>query len=313
MDPVTKAVLLSWDWRIEVIIVLALAGTFYLRGWWRLRRRARSHERYRGYRRSPWRLTAVWRPIAYVSGLLIIALALLSPIDVLGQQLFFMHMIQHVLLMMIAPPLLLIANPMPFTLWGLPDGWRLKAGGVIGRGLHRDSQFRHALRTVANPGIVWLLWVIVLVGWHDPTLYNAALENEWVHDLEHITFFLVSMLFYWHITGAGPRIHKQFGLVGRTAMVVSGIPVNMLLGMVLTLATTVIYTYYLKVPRVWGMDALTDQQISGFIMWVPGSMMHIVAALILVYRILDKEDQKPAMPESKWGSKEKLAAPGMKK
>lgn len=313
MDPATQAILLSWDWKIEVIIVLALAGTLYLRGWWQLRRRARGHERYTGYRRAPWRLTAAWRPVAYSSGLLIIALALLSPIDALGQQLFFMHMVQHLLLIMIAPPLLLVANPMPFLLWGLPGRWRLRVGSVLGRGLHRDASVRRALRTATNPGVVWLIWVIVLIGWHDPNMYNAALENEWIHDLEHITFFLASMLFWWHVTGAGPRIHKQFGLIGRTALVVSAIPPNMLTGLVLALATTVIYSYYTAVPRLWGMSALADQQIGGFIMWVPGSMMYIVAALVLIYRILDREDRKPIMPEAKWGSKEAIAAPEMKK
>jgi cytochrome c oxidase assembly factor CtaG len=305
MDPVTQAVLRSWDWRIEVILVLALAGIFYLRGWRRLRRRsargAGGSQRYGGYRRNPWRLTAVWRPISYFTGLLFIALALLSPIDVLAQQLFLMHMIQHLFLMMLAPPLLLIASPLPFILWGLPDRWRLGVGGVLGKGLHRDSRFRRGLRTATNPGMVWLIWVIVLIGWHDPALYNLALEVEWVHDLEHISFFLASMLLYWHITGAGPRIHKQFSLVGRTALTVAAIPPNMFLGLVLALATGVIYSHYLNVPRIWGIDALADQQISGFIMWVPGSMMHIVAALFLIYRILDKEEQKPAMPVSTWG------------
>ena len=124
MDPVTKAILLSWDWKIEVIIVLALAGTIYLRGWLRLRRRTDLSRHYHGYRRSPWRLTAVWRPIAYMAGLFFVALALISPIDALGQQLFFMHMIQHLLLIMITPPLLLMANPMPVMMWGIPDRWR---------------------------------------------------------------------------------------------------------------------------------------------------------------------------------------------
>lgn len=312
MDPVTKAVLLSWDWKIEVIIVLALAGTIYLRGWLRLRRRAHGSDGYGGNRRSPWRLTAVWRPLAYFGGLFAIALSLLSPIDALGQQLFLMHMVQHLLLIMIAPPLLLITNPMPFLLWGLPDRWRLNAGHAIGAGLHRKSRFRQTMRTITNPGIVWLVWVIALIGWHDPAMYNAALVYEWVHNLEHLTFFIASMLFWWHVTGAGPRIHKQFGLFGRTALVISAVPPSMLTGMVLAFATSVIYSYYTAVPRLWGIDAMSDQQIGGFIMWVPGSMMYILAALFLISRILDQEARKPVMPESKWGSRNKLSAPGAK-
>lgn len=303
MDPVTQAILSSWDWRIEVIIVLALAGTFFVRGWLRLRLRARHHHRYGqgSYRRAPWRLTAVWRLVAFLSGLLVIALALLSPIDALGQQLFLMHMVQHILLVMVAPPLLLVANPFPFILWGLPDSWRLKIGAGLSRGLHREATGRRFLRTATNPGMTWLIWVITLIGWHDPALYNAALEHEWVHDLEHLSFFLASMLLAWHVTGAGPRIHKQFGLMGRTALVIAVIPPNMLTGLVLALSTQVFYSYYTAVPRLWGLSALADQQIGGFIMWVPGSMMYIVYALVLIYRILDREEHKPSLPEAQLG------------
>ena len=125
MDPILRAVLLSWNWRLDVIIILLLLGALYSVGWWRLRKRTR---RGRRKRRGAGRheLTARWRLVSYLTGLVFVALALLSPVDALGQQLFFMHMIQHLLLIMIAPPLLLIANPMPFILWGMPAKWRLR-------------------------------------------------------------------------------------------------------------------------------------------------------------------------------------------
>jgi putative membrane protein len=290
MDPVLKAVLLSWDWKVDVIVVLALAGTLYTRGWWLLRRRAHyAGERYRRYGRSRWRLVMRWRLVAYWGGLFFVALALLSPIDALGQQLFLMHMIQHLLLIMFAPPFLLMANPMPFVLWGLPTLWRRKVGQVIGRALHRESALGKGIRRATGPGLVWLIWVISVIGWHDPSLYNAALRQEWVHNLEHLTFFLASMLFWWHVTGAGPRIHKQFGLLGRIGLVIAAVPPNMLTGVVLAFAPDVIYTYYASVPRLWGIDLLADQQLGGLIMWVPGSMMFIVAALVLIFRFLQGE------------------------
>ena len=298
MDPTTKAILSSWDWRISVIIVLALAGTFYTRGWWQLRRRQRHG-----------RLATGWRLVSYLAGLLIIGLALMSPIDVLAQQLFLMHMTQHLLLIMIAPPLLLITNPMPFMLWGLPASWRLKVGRAIGRLLHRNNPLRRNLRVATSPGIIWLAWVIMVFGWHDPNLYNAALQYEWVHDIEHLTFFSAGMLFWWHTTGAGPRIHKQASLLGRIAFVIGAIPPNMLTGVVLAFATEPIYTYYLAVPRLWGLSVMADQQIGGVIMWVPGSMMYIIAALILLSRLLDNEDNKPVLPEKAWGSDEAVVAP----
>jgi cytochrome c oxidase assembly factor CtaG len=298
MDPTTKAILASWDWRVEVMIVLALAGTFYTIGWWRLRRRQRYGS-----------LATGWRLISYLFGLLVIGLALMSPIALLSQQLFLMHMTQHLLLIMIGPPLLLVTNPMPFILWGLPASWRLKVGGGIGRLLHRHSPVRRHLQMATSPGIVWLAWVIMVFGWHDPTLYNAALQYGWVHNIEHLSFFTAGLLFWWRVTGAGPRIHKQASLLGRIAFVIGAIPPNMLTGVVLAFASEPIYTYYLAVPRLWNLSVMADQQIGGVIMWVPGSMMYIIAALILISRLLDNEDKKPVLPEKRWGSDEAVAAP----
>lgn len=318
MDPITQAILQSWNWRLDVIIVLAVAGTLYSRGWWRLRRRTRETkrplDRARRYRkRGRWRLAVRWRLAAYWGGLVFVALSLLSPIDPLGQQLFMMHMIQHLLLIMIAPPLLLIANPMPFILWGMPDRLRLGSGRFLSTLLHKGAPFRRGLLSVTHPGVLWLVWVIALIGWHDPALYNAALRREWVHDLEHWSFFLASMLFWWNVTGAGPRIHKQLSLLGRIVLVIAAVPPNMALGVFLSFAQQPIYTYYESVPRLWGMSLMTDQQIGGVIMWIPGSMMYFIAAFILIFQYLGGEEQKPAMPEKRWATEESLVAPGLEK
>ena len=312
VDPVLRAVLLSWDWRLEVIVILLVLGILYAVGWWRLRKRT-SRSRHSRRKSQGHELAARWRLVSYLCGLVIVAIALMSPIDVLGGQLFFMHMIQHLLLIMIAPPLLLIANPMPFILWGLPTNWRRKTGQWIATLLHRKGSFRQGLKAVTGAGIIWLLWTISVIGWHDPSMYNAALRSDLVHDLEHITFFTASMLFWWHVTGAGPRIHKQFGLIGRTAFVLAAIPPNMALGVVLAFAGVVIYSYYEAVPRLWGIDPVLDQRIGGVIMWIPGSMMFIIAALILIAQLLNAEVEKPILTESEWASDEAVAAPGLNK
>lgn len=312
MDPVNKAILSSWNWRIEIILVLSLAAFLYTRGWVRLRRRTKPQKRkHRGG--QAYSLTAVWRLIFYLSGIVVTGIALMSPIDVLGGQLFFMHMIQHLLLIMIAPALLLTANPMAVTLWGLPCQVRKPVGNGLSFILNSDSKYRGWIRSATAPGIVWLLWVIVIVGWHDPQMYNWALVSEPVHDLEHITFFAVSMLYWWHITGAGPRIHKQFSLLGRIAFVILAIPPNMLTGIIIAFSPTPIYTYYLGVPRIWNIDIMSDQIWSGVIMWVPGSMMYIIAALVLIAQLLGEEERKPQLTESEWGPEEKMLAPGIQK
>jgi cytochrome c oxidase assembly factor CtaG len=304
MDPVTRAVLLSWEWRAEVVLPLILLAVLYVRGWRHLRRRTRPA-------RLPYRLANGWRLAAYLGGLLVILLALVSPIDVLGGQLFFMHMIQHLLLVMIAPPLLMLANPLPFILWGLPQPWRRAAGGWLSSALHRESRFRRLLRSATGPGTVWLLYVIFLLGWHDPNLYNAALRNQFVHDVEHLTFFLPAMLYWWHVVGAGPRIHRQFSMPGRIAYNIAAIPPTMFTGIAIAFAEQPIYSYYLSVPRPWSLDVLSDQRISGVIMWIPGSMMYMIAVLLLAARWLRGEENKPPLPVAKWATDERMAAPGL--
>lgn len=312
MDPILRAVLLSWNWRLDVIIILLVLGGLYTAGWWKLRNKTRRAKRRSGGS-GRHELATRWRLFSYLAGLFFVALALLSPIDALGQQLFFMHMVQHLLLIMFAPPLLLIANPLPFILWGLPSKWRLRVGHAIGRLLHREGAFRHALRMATGAGVIWLVWAIAVIGWHDPDMYNAALRSEFVHDLEHITFFVASMLFWWLITGAGPRIHKQFGPIGRVVFTLAAVPPNMALGVLLAFVGVVVYSYYEAVPRLWGIDAVTDQRIGGIIMWIPGSMMFIIAALILIARMIQDEDSKPILTEKEWASDEALSAPGLKK
>ena len=113
MDPIARAALSSWDWRPEVIVTILVLGSLFLVGWRRLRAISGPAKTWRS-------LGARWRPIFYIIGLLVIGFALMSPLDVLVQQLFFMHMIQHLLLIMVAPVFLLLPNPMPFVLWGLP-------------------------------------------------------------------------------------------------------------------------------------------------------------------------------------------------
>ncbi|RMG89690.1 MAG: cytochrome c oxidase assembly protein [Chloroflexi bacterium] len=312
MNPILKAALLSWGWRIDVIIVLALAGTIYTRGWWVLRRRTAQVRNWSKRRPGLFRrqLAVPEHLVLYWLGIFFIGLALLSPIDVLGEQLFLMHMVQHLLLVMVAPPLLLLANPMAVMLWGLPGKGRYVAGGVVGRLLHRDSATRRRIRQVTQPGIVWMLWAVMVFGWHDPGAYNAALRSELVHDVEHLTFFVAGMLFWWHVTGAGPRIHPGFSQVGRIAFTLAAIPPNMLTGVVLAFARAPVYSYYESVPRLWGISVMTDQQLGGIIMWIPGSMMYLIAALILIAGLLHEEERKPVMSETQWGSDETMRAPG---
>ncbi len=293
----------SWEWRPEVISPLILAGVIYFIGWRRLR--------LQGTRRA--KLANGWRLAGYWLALVLLGLALMSPIDILANQFLFMHMVQHMVLISIAPPLLMLANPLPFLLWGLPAPLRRPAGKRLSRFLSRKSSSGKLIRQLTSPGVAWMIYVFVILGWHDPTLYNAALRNDFIHDLEHISFFLAAMLFTWHVVGAAPHIHKRHSYGARIAYVIAAIPPNMLTGIAIAFSENVIYTHYLGVPRIWGISALEDQMLGGVIMWVPGSMNYLISVLILTARWLQQEERKPPLPMSAWATEERMVAPGLRK
>ncbi|MCA9981062.1 MAG: cytochrome c oxidase assembly protein, partial [Anaerolineales bacterium] len=164
MSPELNALLTSWQWRPEILLLLGLFGTLYTMGWVRLRRRSGRNKLANG-----------WRLFSYWLALTAIVLALLSPVDVLGSLLFYMHMIQHLLLTMVAAPLMMLANPMPFLIWGLPTRPRQTVGRALSHALHRQSRFRTILRRLTTPGICLGLMVVTLWVWHDGNLYNLAL------------------------------------------------------------------------------------------------------------------------------------------
>lgn len=304
MDPIARAALSSWDWRPEVIVLILVLGALFWNGWRRLRSLS--------VRRRGWRsLGAVWRPLSYSAGLLVIGFALMSPLDVLVQQLFFMHMIQHLLPIMVAPVLLLLPNPMPYLLWGLPERARLVLGQGINSMIHKQTVTGRALRKATGPMAVWFFMIAFIVGWHDPGMYNAALRSPTVHDLEHLTMFLAGMLFWWTVTGAGPRLHKNLSRPAKVAFVIAAIPPNMALGAALAFSREPIYTYYSDMPRLWGISVLDDQRLSGIIMWIPGSMMYFMTALALIFMILSGEGRKPAADNTAWVADETLIASGV--
>jgi cytochrome c oxidase assembly factor CtaG len=296
MTALTAVLLSAWDIRLEIVLTLGLAAVLHIAGWRRLKKRTNG------------RFSAGWRPAAFLSGLVVLGLALMSPIDTLSGELFFMHMIQHLLIVAVAAPLLWLADPFPFFMWGLPAGLRKE----VGRLLSRDSALRHALRILTNPGLVLLAFISVLLMWHDPQLYGAAQGNSIVHDVEHISYFVTSMAYWWLIIGAAPRIRPRLSRGMRVGMLLAMVPVVDLTGIVIALSTKPIYPYYVNRPRLWGYSVMEDQMLSGIIMWIPGSMMYILGALLLIYKMLGREEEKKPLPEAAWAGDDAMLAPGAK-
>jgi putative membrane protein len=277
MNPTLRAFLISWDLRLEILLPLLAAGAFYGRGWHRLRQRGSK------------RLATRWRLVAFVGGLLTIVVSLLSAIDSFSADLFLMHMIQHLLLIMVAAPLIMVANPFPILLWGVPRGRELGLA-LFGRG----ARFAEGLRKATGPGITWLVFVACLWGWHDPGAYDAALKSDLVHDVEHLSFYVTALLFWWHVTQSGPRVHGSLSPGARIAYTLSVVPANMIAGIAISFSSEPLYEHYLTVPRVWGLTALEDQQLGGTIMWIPGSMMYLLAAIVLIGAWMRQQEQQAA-------------------
>ncbi len=269
MNTSINALLSGWEWRVEVLLVALVLGGLYVRGWLTLRQKG--HLLGRG-----------WRLACYVAGWLAVIIALLSPIDRLGGLLFWVHMAQHLLLIMVAPPLLWLAAPFPVGLWGMPAQARQLSATL----LNRRSKARRFLRVAGAPGVVWLIFVTLLFAWHDPAAYNAALRSEWVHDAEHLSFFAIGMLYWWQMIGAAPIFSKRLTMPQRFIYAISAVPPNMVVGATLALASEPTYSHYLTVPRISTLTVMEDLHFGGLIMWIPGSMMYILAGIVALRFVL---------------------------
>jgi putative membrane protein len=263
----------DWNWRPDVSLFVIFFGAVYIRGWLRLRRRNALVVKW-------------WRVLLYLSGLAAICLALLSFIDTRAQIYLSMHMVQHLLLLMIAPLFLLLANPVAVVLWGLPTRLRY----AVGRLLRRESFFRCLLGVATFMPVAWMLYVVDLWAWHHPALYQLALRNEWIHDLQHILFFFTAVLFWWPIVNPAPRLHGAISYGYRIIYLIAATLQNTLLGMAISLPERVLYPFYATIPRLRDLSPIDDQALGGGIMWVSGHM-YLIPILVLVYRLLVCEEE----------------------
>ena len=240
----------------------------------------------RGYSRA--RNQSWWRTTSFIAGLLTIVVALESPIDTYADQLFWVHMLQHVLLLTVAPPLILLGRPWPRMWRALP----LRTRTTVGRTLARSS-WTAPIRALARPWPAWLLFNLTFVLWHIPSAYNATLTSNAIHQVEHTMFFFTGLLFWARVIDPGP-LRPTLVWPARVAYVVGAMVVGWVLAITLVLVQHPLYAHYADLAqRPAGISALTDQQIAGGIMWVPGSISYGIAMLIGFYRWLEPEKAPP--------------------
>lgn len=267
-----------------VLPVLVIGATWYAVGLARLIRRAGNR-----------RLLAM-QGVAFAAGILVVAGSLLGPLDVASDQSFSAHMLQHMLLMLVAAPLFVLAEPFPALLAGLPRDWRVATNKA-----RRKPFVQTAWHRLTHPGVTLVLYGVVLASWHVPRLYDVALRIEWVHAAEHLSFLAVAVLAWWVLL-AQPRHH---GLdLGRRVLYV----------FVLMLQGTALSAVYAFSERPWyevyarsyplGWSPLQDQQIGGVVMGVMCGIIYAGVAALLFLLWLAGEERAP-------GTAPRRAAPPM--
>jgi cytochrome c oxidase assembly factor CtaG len=258
----------SWTLDLWVVVPSTLAAGLYLCGWLRLRKRV------------PQRL-GVGHLVAFLGGLAVTTLALESPLHALGTQLLQAHMVQHLLLMMLAPPLLWLGAPLLPMLYGLPRGGLRRGTGRI----LAWPWLSHLGRWLVYPPVAWVLYVGSTSAWHTPALYERALASEVWHHAQHVCFLTTALAFWWPVLHPWP----SRPLVPPWAIVLYLILAdlqNTVLSAWLVFAERLIYPSYAAVSHPWGISALNDQAAAGAIMWVPGSIAFLVPVAWMVGQLL---------------------------
>jgi putative membrane protein len=268
-----------WPFEPAVLLGVELAAVLYLVGG--VRRAGTAHSS----------ANARWRSIAFWLGLATILLALQSPIEIFARQLFWVHMVQHLLLMAVAAPLLALASPWTRMWRALPLRWRR----AVAKPLFRDPRLlpvRWLYRQVSRPSVTWFLAAANLWLWHVPGLYDITLRNHLVHHLEHALFLGLSLAFWAQVVDQVP-FHARLGSLARSSYVFLAMVASWGLAAVLSFATSPFYAYSLLPSRLGGISALTDQQLGGGMMWVPGAIPYSIAFVALLFRWLADEEAHP--------------------
>jgi putative membrane protein len=259
--PSTSALLSQWSWEPSVLLGIALLTGLYV------------------YAIGPYRARHALGPpatrrqvIAFLAAQMTLVIGLLSPLDYIGDvYLFSVHMVQHLLLATIWPPLMLLAIP-PWL------GRRILVWPVLG-GL---------IGLCAQPVVATIIFNLDIYVWHIPFMYDATLANEYVHILEHVTFMAAGLIVWWPILGPVPENRLSYPI--QTLYLFLNAMLMMVLGIVFTFAPDPFYAPYTRVPRLWGISAASDQQIGGLIMWYPGNLPYAVFLVVRFYQWFDGAD-----------------------
>lgn len=283
--------------RLVVLLLIALTGWLYVRGWRRMRA-------------LPEPVSADWRHLlSFLGGLALLALTTATPLANLSLQYFSARSVQHMVLVASIPALLIMANPLPTLLLGLPQ--RSRRALIEARHDGRYPALRTAARAATAPGVTLIAFLSVCWLWYDPRIHQTTLTHGWVHGIELLSLFAVGLLNWWHISGAWPRPHGLMPPVVRILYTTISIWPLKIVGLILLFLPMTAYTY----PASWrfsGLD-INDYGFGAMLTWIVGGLAYVVTAVLLTREWLGLEEVKPILPESAWASDEALLAPGLER
>ena len=268
MNPLFDAALRSWPFEPWVLVSLLLTASVYLRGWLSL------------HRRDPGRWPSN-QPVAFGAGLSALFLALASPIEPFTSLLLQVHMLQHVLLMMVVPPLLWLGAPLFPLLSGLPR--QIRTHWVAP--LFRWRMLRRTFRMLTHPVPAWMLFTAATWFWHMPPIYQLALASNAWHYLQHFCFLGTALLFWYPVIRPYPS-RPNWSLWLLIPYLILADVQNTLLSALLTFSDVPLYSYYVERPRLGNLSALEDQSAAGVLMWVPGSVAYLVPLFVIGVRLM---------------------------
>ena len=260
MTEAAQHALAFWKLPIPVSLAILLAAFFYLRGWRRL------------HQGSPSVIPA-WRVVSFVAGLFLIWMAVASPLAHLDEYSLTVHMLQHLLLMTIAPALIWMGAPMMPLLHGLPQSFvQFVLGPVL-----RWPAVQAAGRVLSNPAVCWLAAAAALVGWHIPAAFSLAMQSEGWHVVEHSSFLSAGFLFWWPVIQPWPSVPVWPRWTILLYLFAATLPCD-ILSAYLTFCERVVYPSYVNSQRLFGLSALEDQECAGALMWTCVTVIFLVLA-----------------------------------
>jgi putative membrane protein len=266
--PLLRDLLRTWSLPLAPLITLSIALILYMRGW-NAARVTRDRE------------LPMWRAACFVAGVFSLWGALASPIDALDDYLLAAHMIQHFILMSIAPPLIVLGAPTVPMLRGMP---RVLIRGLL-RPLFRAGWIRAIGRVVTHPVFAWMAMNVAYLGWHVPAAFELTFRSEWIHNCEHACFFATSLAFWWVVLRPWPA-RARWPRWTTIPYLLSADVVNTVLSATLAFSGRVLYPSYSAAPRICFLTPLKDQVAAGSEMWVLNSVVFLVPAVVIAVQDL---------------------------